>query len=238
MSHALACLASEEPAHRWREPSRSDASRRPSEKSNSAARPVIVTTQDNRELLCESELEAKAAFILMARPDCVRLYEQPEPVRYCDYEGVERHHTFDLLVVLRSGNRIAVAVKPARVAEKLGLPALLRHIASQIDPAFASGVLLMTDAKMPRNAVANGRLVHDARRHPDPEIDQRVRDVIETLNGTTTIVSIVRAAGLDGHDQGFYAVARAIGDGLIVPAAPGLIDHETPVSPVSNRGPR
>lgn len=225
MSPAPATFGTEEPAHRWREPLRSIASRRPSEKpSRTSARPVIVTTENPREILCESELEAKAAFLLMARPDCTSIKEQPDPVPYLDYEGKLRQHTFDFLMIRRSGQRIAIAVKPLKLAIKRDLQGLLKHIARQMDPAFASGILLLTDANISPAVFQNSRLIHDARRLPDPEIDDRVRAVIATLKGTTTIDCIVATAGLNGHDQGFYAVVRAIGSGALVTTRSGLID--------------
>ncbi|MBA9070595.1 hypothetical protein FHR71_004364 [Methylobacterium sp. RAS18] len=193
-----------------------------------------MSPDDQREILCESELEAKAALILMARPDCKHLREQPAPVRYVDHEGVERRHTFDFLMVLHSGARIAVVVKPVLIAERRSLSALVRLMAAQMDPRFASGILLMTNLTMSRATVANARLIHDAKRLPDPRLDHAVRDVVDTLNGATTIISIVRAAGLEGHDQAFYAVARAIGRGIVVPVGKGLITPGTLVARVRN----
>ncbi|MEH3119789.1 MAG: hypothetical protein PGN25_19955 [Methylorubrum populi] len=237
MSTPPATFASDEPAHRWRAPSRSVATRRPDESPRWSGRPILVEPNDNRELIGESDLEAKAALILLARPDCARLFEQPAPVPYRDLEGIMRRHTFDLLLVLKSGRRIAVAVKPKAIAEKHGLKALVTLIARQMDPAFANGALLMTDAMMPREDVQNGGLIHDARRLPDPELDARVRAVAEGLNGASTIACIVRAAGLEGHDQGFYTVARAIGDGILVPTRSGLIDPEMTVRRAVHGGP-
>ncbi|MCP2081877.1 UNVERIFIED_ORG: hypothetical protein J2W74_003063 [Methylorubrum zatmanii] len=217
------------PAHRWREPTRSTATRKPSDVSHHSGRPAIVTIEDHREMLCESGLEAKAAFVLMARPNCLRLQEQPDRVDYIDREGKKRTHTFDFLMTLRSGARIAVAVKPSRIVVKYDLKSLFTHIARQMDPAFASAVLLLTDGMMPRYEVQNGRLIHDARRHPDHDTDRRVREAVAALHGTTTIDDILRAAGLDGHDHGFYAVVRAIGEGLLKPTERGLIDRSTPI---------
>ena len=225
----------DEPAHRWREPSRSAATRRPSEKPNAAARPILVSPDDQREILCESELEAKAALILMARPDCKHLREQPAPIRYLDHEGIERRHTFDFLMVLWSGVRLAIVVKPVLIAERRALSALVRLMAAQMDPRFASGILLMTDLMMSRATVANARLIHDAKRLPDPRLDHAVREMVATLNGATTIISIIRAAGLDGHNQAFYAVARAIGRGTIVPVKKELITPDTLVARVRNK---
>ena len=225
-----AIFAMDEPAHRWREPARSVASRRPSEKpSRTSSRPIFVEPNDNRELLGESELEAKAFYVLTARPDCERIFEQPAPVSYVDHEGKTRRHTFDLLMVQKSRNRIAVAVKPLALAKKYGLDGLLRYIAKQMNPDFATGVLLLTDAKMRPADVQNGRLIHDARRHPDLEIDDRVRAVAESLQGATTIECIIQAAGIDGHDQSFYSVARAIGIGMLVPTMRGLITRNSQV---------
>lgn len=237
MSNLPATFASDEPAHRWRAPSRSVATRRPDESPRWSGRPILVEPNDNRELIGESDLEAKAALILMARPDCARLFEQPAPVAYRDHGGVRRTHTFDLLLVLKSGRRIAVAVKPKAIADKIGLKALVTLIAGQMDPNFANGALLMTDAMMPREDVQNGGLIHDARRLPDPELDARVRSVAEGLNGASTIACILRAAGLEGHDQGFYTVARAIGDGILVPTRRGLIDPDMTVRRALRRGP-
>jgi hypothetical protein len=228
---------SDEPAHRWRAPSRSVATRRPDESPRWSGRPILVEPNDNRELIGESDLEAKAALILLARPDCARLFEQPAPVPYRDLEGIMRRHTFDLLLVLKSGCRIAVAVKPKAIAEKHGLKALFTLIARQMDPAFANGALLMTDAMMSREDVQNGGLIHDARRLPDPELDARVRAVVEGLNGASTIACIVRAAGLEDHDQGFYTVARTIGDGILVPTRRGLIDLNMTVRRAVHWGP-
>ncbi|TFZ57123.1 hypothetical protein E4V01_15915 [Methylorubrum sp. Q1] len=237
MSTIPATFASDEPAHRWREPSRSVATRRYAQTPQWSGRSFIVEPNDNREILTESELEAKAALILLARPDCARLFEQPAPVPYRDHEGVRRTHTFDFLLMLKSGRRIAVAVKPKAIADKHGTKALITLIARQMEPAFADGALLMTDAMMPRADVQNGRLIHDARRLPDPELDARVRGVAEELNGASTIACIVRTAGLEHHDQGFSAVARAIGDGILVPTRRGLIDLDMMVRRAVPGGP-
>lgn len=223
---------------RWREPMRSAATRTLPIKPRVSSRPSLVTAEDNREILGESGLEGKAALVLMARPACRQLFEQPDAVSYLDLEGIQHKHTFDFMMVEWSGRRIAVAVKPFAVAERRGLKSLLGLIARQMDPAFATGVLLLTDVELRPDRVQNGRLVNDARRLPDADVDRRFRAIVATLQGSTTIDCLIRAAGLHGHDQAFYAAARAIGDGWLVPCRPGLIVRGTPVRPGPEGGRR
>lgn len=208
---------------RWREPMPSAASRHPAPKSKVASRPIIVTTTDFREITPESGLEGKAAFVLLAHPDCALLYEQPEAVTYFDTEGVERSHTFDFLVVKHNGVRVAVAVKPSKKAIKYGLQALLNFIALQMDPEFATEVKLLTDIELRPTVVSNAVLIHTARRFPDAEVDGLLAGAIGTLNGAVTIASLIRTAALVGHEQGFYGVARAIGEGSLIACQPGFI---------------
>ena len=222
MTTTAETVALELPAHRWREPSRSVATRRRSGKSKAACRPILVT-DDWRELLCESELEAAVALVLMARPDCARLVEQPAGVGYVDASGKVRHHTFDFLLELHSGRRVAVAAKPQAIADQSGLAGLLKRVAAQVDPAFADGVLLVTDAMLSRQTVANARLLHDSRRNRNPIHDRLVRDVAASLNGAASIEAVRRAAGLEAHDQGFYAVVRAVGDGVLAVVSSDLV---------------
>ncbi|WP_139237816.1 hypothetical protein [Methylobacterium sp. 13MFTsu3.1M2] len=212
-------------AHRWREPMRSNASRKPSEAPRNAARPTIVAARDRRVILCESGLEGKAALVLMARSDCATIYEQPPAVRYVDHLGKARRHHFDFLMLLNSGRRIAVAVKPHSIATKHNLECLLKLIARQMDTSFADGVCLLTDAKMPPFLVANAELIHDARRISDHRTDGCIRKVAAALHGAATLDWIIGAAGIEGDDQAFYAAARAIGDGILVPTRRGVIDR-------------
>ncbi len=215
---------------RWREPMPSAASRHPAPKSKAASRPIIVTTTDFREITPESGLEGKAVFVLMAHPDCALLYEQPEAVTYLDTEGVERSHTFDFLVVKRNGVRVAVAVKPSKKAIKYGLRGLLALIASQMDPEFATEVKLLTDIELRPTVVSNAVLIHDARRFPDPDVDGLLAGAVATINGAVTIGSLIRAAGLVGHEQAFYGAARAIGEGSLVACQSGFITLDSLVS--------
>ena len=60
----------------------------------------------------ESKREQEGLYLLLARPDVVDIWDQPPPVFYHDANGRKRSHTFDFLITLSSGKRIAIAVKP------------------------------------------------------------------------------------------------------------------------------
>ncbi|MGO4740717.1 hypothetical protein AB4099_29575 [Bosea sp. 2KB_26] len=217
----------DEPALPWREVAPSTATLRPSPIPRGAERPAIVTPWDRRLMLPFSGLEGQAAYVLMARPDCLTLHEQPARVAYRDYAGAERHHTFDLLMTQRSGGRIAVAVKPHEIAKKAKTKELLTHIASQMDPKFATGVLLLTEVELSPCKVANATLIHHSRRDPDPALDRVLHAAASQLSGATTIDGLINLARLTHHDQGFYTVARAIGDGSFELLSPGRIGRQS-----------
>ena len=195
---------------------------------------TIVTSDNPRLIRCESNLEAKAAYVLLARPDVVDVSEQPEAVAYLDEDGCQRHHTFDFLVTRVDGTRIAVAVKPAKVARRRNLHAMLGRVAAQMSRAFADAVLLLTDEDLPAHLVQNAMLVHAARRGRCAEHDGRVAEFVRSLNGRITVGTLVEALGLAG--DGFRAVVRAIGDGLLDLVGGGCIDYDTLVSPVGGIG--
>ena len=193
---------------------------------------TIVTTSDHRAIEPHSGLEAKAAYVLLARPDCSTIYEQPPRIAYRDHVGILRHHTFDFLVVAHSGRRIAVAVKPRAFAD--GLHELMKHIATQLDRKFASGILVLTDLELSPIRVANAKAIHHSRRDRDPEHDRLVAHAASTLSGgAVSIHDLIETAGLGQHEQGFYAATRAIGDGVLQLASRGLIDRNALVRATS-----
>ncbi|MDX3809524.1 hypothetical protein ACXIUS_05160 [Bosea thiooxidans] len=165
--------------------------------------------------------------ILLARPDVVRLEEQLKPVEFIDLSGVSRRHWFDFRVTFSDGCRIAVAVKHSRKAAELRLSDELQNMASQLSRSFADGVALMTERDVGRDVLHDARLIHAARRDPPNEADARVREVVVSLAGSTTVAEIVRCAG--GGAEAFRAIARLVGSGDIVPNSPRL-DYRTRVA--------
>ncbi|ATQ57211.1 TnsA endonuclease N-terminal domain-containing protein [Paracoccus yeei] len=113
-----------------------------------------------RVVYFESHLEMQVLEVLRARPDVADVAEQPPRVTWRDGSGVVRHHTFDFLVTLRSGERVAVAVKPAARVISSGVRVALAEIAAQIDPAFAARILLVTDRDIDPVEVRNATLLN------------------------------------------------------------------------------
>ncbi|WP_162559656.1 TnsA endonuclease N-terminal domain-containing protein [Methylobacterium radiodurans] len=210
--------------HLWYPPERSRASRIVTKPSRGGSRVTIVAGSPEREFHLESHLEAKAAFVMLARRETVDLWEQPPAIPYEDTDGRTRRHTFDFLQTLRDGTRVLVAVKPWRRAIEQDLPRTLRSIAEQIGASgidVADRVALLTERRLGRDTVHNARLILSARRDVDPEADAAVAEVVADLHGETTLRNIACTSGFDG--RGFRAGIRLIAAGrLVVPKAARL----------------
>ncbi|PPQ39558.1 hypothetical protein [Rhodoblastus acidophilus] len=200
----------------FRSPAPSSASRlppKPSENQRFSGRVRFVAGLDPHVVHCESILEWKAALVLLAMPDALDIFEQPPAVEYVDQHGEIHHHTFDFMLHLRDGTRLAIMVKPAEIAARKGIYDLVKLIALQVSMDFADGVLLITDEDCDRDTVHDAVLIDDMRRHDDPEADAAVRGIVADLVGEPTIQCLVDATGLG--PRAFGAVVRLIGDGVL-----------------------
>lgn len=120
---------------------------------------LVADFSGARVVYFESHLEMQVLEVLRARPDVADVAEQPPRVTWRDGSGVVRHHTFDFLVTLRSGERVAVAVKPVARVISSGVRVALAEIAAQIDPAFAARIVLVTDRDIDPVEVRNATLL-------------------------------------------------------------------------------
>jgi TnsA endonuclease N terminal len=181
----------------------------------------------------ESQLEYWVLLVLLARSDVIDVWEQPTPVEYVDDDGVVCTHTFDFLVTLRDGTRIAIAVKPAAKVDSTGIKRAVELIAEQMSPAFAGYVKLVTDKSFNIADRINAQLIHAVSDDNEPEDDAVVAKLVKKLRGETTVEKLVAASGLKGY--GFRAVVRSIGAGhLTLTDKNCAIDDDTVVA----RGPR
>lgn len=201
-------------------PRSTNASRKITLRSKGSLRGSMVTANGTpRQLTYESAIERNTAQVLLARPDVIRLEDQPPAVAIVHPDGRLGHHTFDFLVHLKDGRRLAVAVKDEARASKHDLDGFLRHIAPQIPKDFADGVVLVTEQRLSPVEISNARLIHSVRRDPPNPADAVVRELIMTTHGEVRIGDLVTASGR-GADA-FRAIVRLIADGDIV-----LTDHQ------------
>lgn len=215
------------PAPIWRPPGISLTTRRVHGRSQGACRPSVVGGASPREIMCESGLEKKVAHFLLTHPQVADLREQPPAVQWTDAAGKTHRYTFDFLVTMKDGRKIAVAVKPSARAERHRLADLLAMIATQLPRGFADGVLLITDADLPRDVVHNAALLHHARRAPDQDLDATVLSLAKEAS-VTTIGALVRESGRGGH--AFRAVTRMIANGVISVIGQARIGYGTQIT--------
>jgi hypothetical protein len=202
------------------------ATRIPSRRSRGSSRSSIVGGAEPRRIYCEGGLEEKTAYVLLAHPDFADLWEQPPAVEYIDECGIRRRHTFDFLLLLKSGTKIAIQVKPSKFEAKW--QPIIRMIAGQMSPKFADFALLLTEEKLGPDLVHNAMLIHAVRRDPPRGYDEQLRSIVRTLNGHVTIANLVECSGLEGN--AFRAIVRLVANGELAAHGDGRIDYGTMVS--------
>lgn len=178
-----------------------------------------------RRIVFESKLEQRVLHLLLARPDIQDIWDQPPAITYRAEDGREKRHVFDYLATFTSGRRIAIVVKPAQRASRPSFRNEFQLIRASTSVAFAHDVFLMTDQSFSPFAARNAARLHEFRRIPDPEADIRIRSIITTLVGETTIADLVARSGLGG--RGFRAVFRAIYAGTVQALDEGDIEATT-----------
>eukprot|EP01037_Dinobryon_pediforme_P019444 gene19444-19864_t len=211
----------------WYAPLRSSASREISLRSQGSSRATLVNGSTNQLIECESNIERKAALVLLTHPDVKNVLEQPESVPYYDEMGTVHKHTFDFLVFIKDGMRRAVAVKDSVTAIEKKLHELIDRIGEQ-NSTFADEFLVLTDADLSPSQVFNANLIYQMRRTSNPEVDAVVRSIVSQLIGSMTIRNIVaqsKKAGL-----GFQSIVRLIDACELMPVSCGNIDYDTHIA--------
>jgi len=211
----------------WRKLKPSRATRAISRRSRGSSRALIAPQNLSHEIACESALEFKFVQVALTRSDVVDIWDQPPRVNYRDSAGKLRGHTFDFLVTMADGARVAVEIKPYEKVVKYGWRALIAAIGKQ-NPKFADRFILVTEKNLPAESVYNARLFLACNRGPHEEHDEQMRALVANLNGRITIADLVAQSGLDG--DGFRSLVRLISAGHLIVHGRGRIDHSTFVS--------
>ena len=203
-------------------PERSRASRPIPLRSTASYRGTIVDRTRNRAFNYESHLERDFLYVMLASPDVADVHEQPPPVHYKDQSGRQRKHTFDALLLLRDGRRVAVALKPSERVARSGIQSTLELIRAQVGSSFADLYVLRTEQHVHPNDAADARLVLRARGLADPMADRIAVELAAKLAGWCRLGDLARAIGAGG--AGFNAVVRLIDSGVLI------VKDRTPIS--------
>jgi len=180
----------------------------------------------------EAMAERTGQLVIRARPDTLGIVEQSPQVTYVDAGGVERIHTFDLLVFRKDGTKAAIDFKPARLVKRSGIREMHALIARQITRRIADQLLVVTERSYTRDDSFNASLMHAAARQEFPEDDAALLALIHAMKAPAPIADLVAQSGLDGY--GFNAVVRAIANGRLRMSARGRIDYSAVVSPAGD----
>jgi hypothetical protein len=165
-----------------------------------------------RELPVESWLERNVALILFYRTDIARVVEQQPVVPFSDVDGKSRKHIFDFLVTCHDGRRIAIAVKPKVIADRIGMRDFIARIAAQMPRSLADAACLVTDKDIDPVELRNAELMH-ACRLGDPADDEIVLAVARSYGGAVTLQDLIAAAGIQG--RGYRAAMRLFAAGRL-----------------------
>ncbi|WP_417683975.1 hypothetical protein [Roseibium sp.] len=202
----------------------SEASRNVSLKSKVSNRGFLLNSTCLRWAGCESLLERDFLTILLAHPEAELFQEQPEPVTYVDAEGKTRTHTFDVLVFLKNGQRIAYDIKPEKLKVRSQIEATHRLIKKQ-HPNYAAKLVVRTDLEISRVHVRNAELILRSRTLWDEEAVEQLRQHLTSMHGVFRFAALV--ALFDCEADGFNAVLNLIDSQELKPVKRGPINDNT-----------
>lgn len=192
-------------------------SRKIRSRSSISARGVILARFRNSTRLAQVGYEStlERAFVLIALADCntTDIVEQPFTLRFVDSESRPRRYTFDYLVTMRDGRRVAVEVKNSQQASKPKVISKVRDAASRLVPDYADEVVLFTEKNFTRTQVENAEQFLNCQREADPNADNRLLAVISSLQGSMSVGDLVKISGL--AERGYPAVVRAMYSNLL-----------------------
>lgn len=212
------------PNRTWTPPLASVASRRPPKRSRGSFCGSFVNPRTNREVVFESTLERDLAYILLTTASVRDLRDQVGPIEYLDDNGLRRSHTLDFVAELKSGNRAAIAVKPARRVEASGIRRTLDQIRSQ-NNSVAEYFEACTGNHITTDRSSNARLMHRALRAKSNSDASMIMTFAATLRGAVTIRALLSSTRDDG--DGFMAVAFLIAEGALEHLGLGRISRDS-----------
>lgn len=214
----------------WDDPEPSEGNRCPSRSSRGSSRASLAITAGDRFRMMhvESGLEYKWAVIIDGFVKPSYFVEQPEIVKYLDFNGKQCSHRFDFYVTTPE-KRTLIEIKPAIKVRKYNLEAKFQHIASQVPADRADEVLLLTDEDLNRDAVHNAQLLRESRRYPAWDFEDAILAVARDIGGIVRIRTLLEMAGVE-IAGGFVAVLGLIDRRRLTVQDEGRIAHHSRVA--------
>ena len=211
----------------WQEPTPGYATRRPGHRNNTTARGF--TPFNDVVVYHESELEHRVSTLLQARTDVDELHSQFPVMAYLDADNVQRTHTFDYFVVLRSGRRMAVTVKQFKKRAKMHLllkqvrqsGMLVRNEHNEFRSGFVDDLALITDVDANMDAFLNASDILRARDFYNREDHVELLDQVQHFPGRFRFGELFR--NCTNQARRWTAAWALIEYGNIRPFQPGRI---------------
>lgn len=190
---------------------------------------VVKLAADNCERVVqfESKLEQRVLWLMLASNSVYDVWEQPPSLIYFDDEGNSRIHTPDFLVTLVSGRRIAIAVKPAKLAHKRDFVRDLKCVRKALRKDYADDLLFVTDQDFTPAQAMNAQRVIGFRRYVSERDLAPLREVLNGIRVPMTVKEL--AVKLDKGGAGYRTIFVAIYNGLLSADRTKLIDMDTAV---------
>lgn len=189
----------------------------------------------DRVLECESGMEGNAVHAFLGRTDVIDIWEQPPHLTFVDDDGKKRKHVVDLLVTYEDRSRDAVLVKARGRIEATRLRRIRDLLAAQAPRGFADHYVIVSEDKLPRHLLANGRIFADVRMHGPHTGHPHVETMRGIVTGPMTVSEAMSRAGLGG--DGFRALLRCAVDRSVRLVDQVRFDLPAMIEPVtSNQG--
>ena len=209
----------------WEAPKESLATLKYPLKNTSSVRGTGVNDQDNRLVDYWSTIERDLADMLKVDHRVASFWEQPEEQEYVDQDGVIHGHTFDFLVTLKTGEKIAIAVKDEEHRLSSGIEEVVAAFRAQRpDKNFADHYVVRTRDQVTYDLGHNSRLIIWARRLRDASDIEQLIEVMTPVPGQIVLSKVLDA--IQNHDGGFVAAVNLIDTGHIINVDGSRIDHD------------
>lgn len=173
----------------------------------------------------ESKLEERVFFLVLANPAVANLWEQPQFISYRDQSGNRKTHFIDFLVELKSGRRLAIAVKPWKVVLEKNFLRELQQIRAAMSKDFADDIVLVTERDFTRAEALNAQRFVEFSKTRNSGHQAHLKSVIRDVCFPVTVDELCQLLRLG--DAGFRSIVIAIYEDVLTADRKQLIDLDT-----------